>query len=71
MIIPASTMFSSTAISIHLINVLVIVISALHKKGQETTVEILGLKCFPTLSATVLNTLKINTNILMSKTFFN
>lgn len=53
-------MFSSTATVMHLSNVFIIVISALLKKGHETTDEFLGLKSFPTLSATVLNTLNID-----------
>lgn len=59
-ILPASIIFSSMVIRIHLSNVFIIVISALLKKGHETTDELLGLRCFPTLSATVLKTLNIN-----------
>lgn len=58
-LLPASIIFSSTVTFIHLSSVFIIVISALLKNGQETTDELLGLKCIPTLSATVLNTLNI------------
>lgn len=67
--LPASIIFSSIVTFKHLNRVLIIIISALHKKAQETTDEFLGLKYIPTHSATVLNTLNIN-KIINIVTFY-